>query len=297
MKYIILDLEWDGAYYPKIGRFINQILQIGAVKLDDGFNIIDTFDVTVKSSFTKRVSKRFAELTGITKEKMLAGISLDKAFEAYNDWVGHDAVTMTWSNSDIYTVLENEKNLLSGIKLRIEKYLDLQKYIQGEMRQRGIECTSQISLLNAANVFEIDIDEAELHNAKTDSTVCAMLLKKCYNAERLSAMIIDTSAPDFFARYAFKPYVIKSIDDVNLDKKQLIFACKKCGEQLALKGEWHYRNGALYAELYCDACGEKYFANIRARKLFDTVKIRRKLYAKRTEKAKSDDMSDMSAKV
>ena len=65
MNYIILDLEWDSAYSVIHKRFLNQILQIGAVKLDENFNIIDVFDVTVKSSFSKRLSKRFIELTGI----------------------------------------------------------------------------------------------------------------------------------------------------------------------------------------------------------------------------------------
>ena len=297
MNYIILDLEWDGSYYPKIGRFINQILQIGAVKLNDRFDIVDTFDVTIKSSFSKRVSKRFAELTGITKQDMLAGVPLDEAFAAYNDWVGEDAVTMTWSNSDIYTLLENEKNLLSGVKLRIEKYIDLQKYIQCIMRERGIECTAQISLLNAANVFEINIDETELHNAKNDSTVCAKLLKKCYDPELFSSMITDTSAPDFFARYTFKPYVIKSTDDEYLDKKYLCFNCMECGLPLTLRGNWRFRGGALLAELKCVSCGINYRAVIRARRLFDGVRVKRKLNVKKTEKTNDDEMSDMSEKV
>ena len=39
MSYIILDLEWDSVYYKPEKRFLNQILQIGAVKLDKNFNI------------------------------------------------------------------------------------------------------------------------------------------------------------------------------------------------------------------------------------------------------------------
>ena len=42
MEYVILDLEWDSVFYPPKKRFINQILQIGAVQLNDDFNIIDT---------------------------------------------------------------------------------------------------------------------------------------------------------------------------------------------------------------------------------------------------------------
>ena len=114
MNYIILDLEWDSAYNTKYKRFINQILQIGAVKLDSDFSIIGTFEETVKSSFSKKVTGRFAKLTGITTEKMLSGLPFDEAVDRYNVWTGTDTVTMTWSDSDLYSIKENEECLLSG---------------------------------------------------------------------------------------------------------------------------------------------------------------------------------------
>ncbi len=287
MEYIILDLEWDGAFYPKIGRFINQILQIGAVKLDKNFDIIDTFDVTIKSSFSKRLSKRFTELTGITKDDMLKGESLESAFKAYNDWASEDAVTMTWSNSDIYTVLENEKNLLSGVRLRINKYLDLQKYIQGEMRILGTECNSQISLFNAATALGAKVDESSLHNAKADSIVCAELLKKFYNEERFAALISDTSAPQFFEKFTFKPYYISDINDKNIDKSQFEFCCPNCGKPLSLKGHWRQRFGSFSSVLFCAECKKRFYANVKFRKMFDSVKVKRRLTEK---KANNDDM-------
>jgi flagella basal body P-ring formation protein FlgA len=53
MNYIILDLEWDSTFFVKQKRFINQILQIGAVKLNENFDVIDTFEVVVKSAISK----------------------------------------------------------------------------------------------------------------------------------------------------------------------------------------------------------------------------------------------------
>ena len=79
MNYIILDLEWDSAYCKKHGRFVNQILQIGAVKLNEDFKEIGKFSKTVRSSFAKKVSNRFATLTGITTSDMLAGIPFSEA--------------------------------------------------------------------------------------------------------------------------------------------------------------------------------------------------------------------------
>ncbi|MBR4910717.1 MAG: exonuclease domain-containing protein [Clostridia bacterium] len=287
MNYIILDLEWDGAFYPKIGRFINQILQIGAVKLNEKFEIIDTFEQTVRSSFSNRVSKRFAELTGITKEKMLSGVSLDTAFTEYNNWVGNDTVTMTWSNSDIYTLIDNQNNITDQ-KLKIEKYLDLQKYVQDEMRSRGIEVSSQISLLNAANQLNISIDESVLHNAKYDSIACAALFKECYNSERFNSMVINASDPDFLSRYTFKPHFITDINDPAIDRSVFDFKCETCGSPLKLKGEWRARNCAFYADMLCTECRIKYFTRVRIRKLYDSVKVHRKLYIKRKKEQKND---------
>ena len=58
MNFVILDLEWDSTYYVKEHRFFNQIIQIGAVKLDEKLNIIDTFEQTVKSSISKKLTYR-----------------------------------------------------------------------------------------------------------------------------------------------------------------------------------------------------------------------------------------------
>ena len=60
MEYIILDLEWDNVYLARKKRFINQILQIGAVKLDENFNITETFNEIICSDISKKVTNSFA---------------------------------------------------------------------------------------------------------------------------------------------------------------------------------------------------------------------------------------------
>ena len=198
MNYVILDLEWDSTFYKPQKRFINQILQIGAVKLDSNFEVVDTFEATIKSDISKKVTGRFAKLTGITSEIMRAGIPFKDAVNQYNEWVGDDTVTMTWSNSDLYTILENEDNLLKDVHFKIEKYLDLQVFIQNEMRLQGYEDKNQISLEAAAEKIGVSTDGIDFHTAKEDSLVCAYLLKKCYNQKRFEALIKDTSNPEFF---------------------------------------------------------------------------------------------------
>ena len=278
MNYIILDLEWDSAYHTRYKRFLNQILQIGAVKLDESFHIIDTFEATVKSDFSKRVTGRFSALTGITTQKMLAGIPLDNAVDRYNEWSGSNTVTMTWSNSDLFSIIENEEFLLTGgRKLRIEKYLDLQKYIQGEMRLMGNELTNQISLEMAAGIMGISTESFDLHTARDDSLVCAEILKKCYNSERFAAMVQDTANPDFYRRLTFKPYAISDIHDSDIEPEQLHFICEKCSHKAKRLTQWKYRNRWFYAEFLCKICNHRFCGRVSFKKTYDSIIVRHKI--------------------
>lgn len=278
MNYIILDLEWDSAYSVKHKRFINQILQIGAVKLDEEFNTVSTFEETVKSEISKRVTGRFAELTGITTEKMLKGVSFDTAVDRYNAWAGENTVTMTWSDSDLYTIKENEQYLLKeGRKFAIEKYLDLQKFVQGELRLCGYEDKNQISLGGAAELLGIKTDSFELHTARDDSLLSVALLKKCYNGERFSALIRNTADPEFYKRLRFKAYNISDINDERINKEELRFFCDKCGAKAKRLSKWKYRNRWFSAKFECGKCHRIFCGRITFKKTYDDLLVRKRI--------------------
>ncbi|MGN1319592.1 MAG: exonuclease domain-containing protein [Acutalibacteraceae bacterium] len=277
MHYVILDMEWDSVYHPIHKRFINQILQIGAVKLDENFNVIDIFDIIIKSSVSKKVSKRFVQLTGITKEMMLSGVKLSDAVNKYNEWLGENTVTITWSQSDLYTIIENQKYLLKDTKFKIDKYLDLQKYIQGEMAILGNECKSQISLCNAAEILGITTENYELHNAKDDSLLCAALLKEHYCKERFDRYIKDTKNPEFFKRLCFKPYFINDINDPCVSKQSLDFYCQICGGKMKQLTKWRFRNNSFTANFICKACNKKFICRISFKKTFDNLIVKRRI--------------------
>ena len=290
MNYIILDLEWDSTYFPKQKRFINQILQIGAVKLNQSFDVIDSFELTIKSGISKKVTGRFAKLTGITTEIMLSGVSFEDAVTAYNNWVGEDTVTMTWSNSDLYTILENEDNILKDKHFKIEKYLDLQKFVQGEMKLLGYEDKNQVSLEAAAEFLKIETDDIDFHTAKDDSLVSAYLLKKCYNKQRFEALIRDTSNPEFFKRLRFKAYSISNLNDKNIDKSQLEFVCEKCNRKAKRVSKWKYSNRWFWANFECE-CKNKFSGRISFKKTYDDLIVRKKVceFKEKKQPTKTED--------
>ena len=292
MEYIILDLEWDNVYFVPEKRFVNQILQIGAVKLDSDFKLIDTFEATIRSSVSNRVSSRFTKLTGITKEKMLSGVPLKDAVEAYNRFAESGDVTMTWSTTDLYTIVENQKTLLKNeTRFCFKSYLDLQKLVQGEMQQRGFDTKNQIALEAAANIFGIDTVNFELHTALDDSLLCAELLKTCYNKAHFDALVRDTSASDFYARLEFKAYPISDINDKNIDKSSLEFVCPKCSARATRLKKWKYHNRWFTAPFKCDACGHKFIGRVSFKKTFDSLQVKRRTTEFKVKEKKNEVQS------
>ena len=65
MKYVIFDLEWNNAFDYKEQKGLNEIIEIGAVKLDEDLNIADTYTQLIKPKLSKKLSKRFVDLTSI----------------------------------------------------------------------------------------------------------------------------------------------------------------------------------------------------------------------------------------
>lgn len=286
MTFIILDMEWDSAYYKEEKRFINQILQIGAVKLNDKCEITDTFEVTVKSKISNRVSGRFSALTGITSDMMRNGLEFEDAVKQYNEWLGEDTVTMTWSNSDLYAILENESSLLKDIRFKIENYLDLQSYIQNEMRLAGFEVNTQISLLNAALMLNVPFDNLSLHTAKDDSLLCAAILKNNYNKERFYSRIRPADE-EFFKRLTFKPYFIDDISNELIDNDELIFNCSKCGNKMTRTSKWRFKNRWFSAKFLCKNCTKKFLCKVSFKKTFDDLVVKKKVVENKQNEVQS----------
>lgn len=300
MEYIILDLEWDSVYYTPKKGFINQILQIGAVRLDSDFNTVGTFSATVRSEISNKVSSRFSKLTGITTEKMLSGIPLKEAIEKYNQFAGGAEVTMTWSNTDLYTIIENEDNLLGdGTRFSFKNYLDLQKLVQHHLAQKGYESKNQISLESAAELLGVNTEEYNLHTALDDCLACSALLKLSFNEKIFNSLLKDTSNPDFFARLRFKTYQISDINDSNIKSEEMQFNCPKCGKKAEKITTWKYRNRWFSANFKCNKCNFKFNGRVSFKKTYDDLRVKHKVceYKRKGKTNKNNDMQSLPKTV
>ena len=112
MNYIVLDLEWN---MPENGNnriwtpitFNGEIIQIGAVKLNDNLDEIDEFNIKVKTVFYRKMNKRVEELTSITDADLENGKPFEDAVSMFREWCGDDSIMLTWGPSDKKILIEN----------------------------------------------------------------------------------------------------------------------------------------------------------------------------------------------
>ena len=57
MNFIIFDLEWNNAYNYKLKRGMNEIIEIGAVKLDENLDVVDTFKQLIKPQLSRKLGQ------------------------------------------------------------------------------------------------------------------------------------------------------------------------------------------------------------------------------------------------
>ncbi|MDO4743712.1 MAG: hypothetical protein Q4B04_06735, partial [bacterium] len=187
-------------------------------------------------------------------------------------WMGNDCITLTWSNSDIYTLLANFKLFKNICSIPfIKKYADLQSFVQNYLRKKGFEIPSQISLSNAAKLLGISIENLELHRAVDDSALAAEILRKTFNRRQLLSHVIDTENSDYFARLLFKPYYISNINSPLINKNDLRFRCAACNRFGRQTTPWKFKNRTFKAKFYCKRCDSHFYGNIAFKKLFDRV--------------------------
>ena len=272
MNYIIMDLEWNNAYMKSAQKFVNEIIEIGAVKLNENLEIVDTYSELIKPVVSRKLRSRIKDLTHLTNEDISGGMAFDEAISKLEEWSGSDALFMTWGDTDIRTMLSNFKYFLKKDSISfIERYADLQRYCQCFINMENIQ---QAGLSYAAECLQIDADKYPHHRALDDSLLSAECFKKVFDKDKLNEFIKVCDA-DFYARLTFKPYVIKSKNDPLIDKNLFNCYCDICGGKVETLKKWKFMNQSFRGLFYCANCDREFRVNLRIKKFYDRLDVKR----------------------
>lgn len=282
MKYIIFDLEFNSGKNRRTGTAINEIIEIGAVMLDESLNEIDSFSKTVRPALTVYLNKHVKQLCSITDKELKSASGFNEVIDKFMRWCGNDCIFSSWSNTDLYVMLENMgayKNL-NSIPF-IKKYFDMQKYVTRELHKTD---NNQISLKSAAESFSISTENFSLHRAEDDSRVCAELFRKTYSERVLKGYITDTSAPEYYARMAFKPYYITDLEKYEIPSRTFSCACPYCRKRMRKISKTTQKFSVFNTKMLCLCCKRCFDLQVKIKKTYDGFDIKKKLREQTADK-------------
>lgn len=184
--HIILDLEMNPVskeHKNAYGNLRQEIIEIGAVKLNEHLTIVDTFDCFVKPEFNYQVTPYINKLTGIKSSSAMNAELFETALKDFETWIGDGSETRlySWSNNDFIQLKTECEFKEIPFPKNMKKWIDFQKVFPRLMNisNRG----KHLALSEAIKYFDIEVDSKKVHNALYDAEITSKLLISILNGE------------------------------------------------------------------------------------------------------------------
>ena len=176
--HVVLDVEMCRVQMRSTGfPYRHEIIQIGAVKLSDSYEIVDEFSTYVRPRYGK-VDFFIKDLTGITEQMVKQAPDIEEALQRMVQWVGEDEADFySWSDTDYYQIRNEilckcQENACWDLLLNETNWIDY----QAKFSER-LESPRALKLAEALDLAEID-PEGHLHDGLADAYNTARLIAK-----------------------------------------------------------------------------------------------------------------------
>ncbi len=175
-RYVVVDLEWN--QYPKWVRtpvsstgvvMPHEIIQIGAVKVDESFRPIETFTVGVRLQGRRKLSKHVARVVQKTQEEIDQGLDFPEAYAYFSDWSADAERFITWGGDDL-RVFQNNLAYYKMGSVDAGCWYDAQLIYARQVRGDRV----QTALKTAAEALGVDEDLIH-HDALNDAYITASI--------------------------------------------------------------------------------------------------------------------------
>ena len=202
MKYIVLDLEFNQAFdfgngksKPSNDRCPFEIIQIGAVRLDDSFKYEDSLSIFIEPSIYKRLHPYVARITGLKEAHLSGKQRFPCALRELQEFAcSEDVVYCVWGANDIKELRKNMDYYKLGSDVTFINYIDVQKIASKHLKHlEGMG----IGLKNAITALDIEMD-MPFHDALNDAEYTAKILQRL----KYKHMDVMQSCPDYSIKVA-----------------------------------------------------------------------------------------------
>lgn len=181
MQYIVLDLEFNQSFPFKTGIKTTpvaecpfEIIQIGAVKLDENFEIVSQFDTLITPQIYTRLHPFVEKITHITETDLQNQPKFTQVYPKFLEFIGTEpAILCTWGPDDVKSLFRNILYHKLPTEDLSHQYINIQPFASQYLNQ---ETGKAIGLKNAVTELGIPITD-DFHNALYDAIYTAKILQ------------------------------------------------------------------------------------------------------------------------
>lgn len=236
MNYIVFDLEWNQASTTSGNNPLIpfEVIEIGAVKLNEEKVMIDEFSALIKPQIYKTMHYMTSKLVHIKMAELKHEQPFPEVMERFLEWCGEDCMFCTWGPLDL-TELQRNMSFYDFPMLEDGPlaFYDVQKLFALEFD----EAKERRSLENAIDFLEIEKD-IPFHRAFSDAYYTAKVFSLINKEETLRHHSYDTYNPpkdkhheikEFFGdyeKYITRTFVSK--ESMMLDREVKNMNCYLC---------------------------------------------------------------------
>lgn len=299
-----MDLEWNQCPEGKrkeVEGIPFEIIEIGAVKLNDQLEIVDEFSEKIKPQVYKQMDQHVGEIIQTTMEDIQDCRYFSQVAEDFLLWCGENFVFCTWGTMDLTELQRNMAYYkMAALSQKPFFYYDVQKLFEVFFDEE--KATRNLAF--AVDYFHFEHKE-EFHTAISDARYTALIMKKfdkkkikkyqtidCFHYPKTSQDEISISFASY-SQFISMGYPGKEAL-MNAQRVKEVKCCV-CDKKAARKIDWFTNNSKNYYGLFLcrehgylkgkvrakRGVGEDYFA-------VKTVKIISKDEAGRLNKKKAD---------
>ncbi len=168
MSYVFFDLEWNQGYPRSEADKLDEIIQIGAVKLEDWQAEGEMFSAYVRPSIHRKLHHQVRKMLPLNLDELFRAGCFPEVIRSFFDWCGEDARFFTWGPSDA-KVLD-----LNLAWYGMEEYLSIEPYDLQRAFDLMLMADHQTSLKDAVEVLQLS-EPLEFHDACNDAQYTAQI--------------------------------------------------------------------------------------------------------------------------
>lgn len=247
MNYIVLDLEWNQCPTGKkheIPHLPFEIIEIGAVKLNTDFQIIDQFQEVIRPVAYRTLHFRTKEIVHLTAAELKAARGFPEVITDFFAWCGEEPLFCIWGSCDL---MELQRNLSfhqmpSPFAFPLI-YYDIQKIFSIVYEDRK----TRRSLETAIELLQLP-KNVPFHNAFSDAYYTTLILQQLEPASVTANSSVDyyrtprNRRQEIYLNYeTYTKFISKPFDtriSVLKDRVAASTVCPLCGHTLQKKIRW-----------------------------------------------------------